>query len=176
MSSFIDLMANDIWSDADITRRTEAMVRSEFSLEAETILNRKVAGISLGQYSPTPDDLAEMARFKSVVDAAHDEGVAARADMALLLQVFPLEEAQRRLDRPLPGEEATEDEIAADAAERAAAQAVIDAASPEATALFDLRNPPMPEPEPEAEPETMQPEGEPEVEATASSESVTPAE
>ena len=137
--SFINLMANDVWSDADITRRTEAMVRTEFSLEAETILNRKVAGISLGQYTPTEADLDEMARFKEVVDAAHDEGVLARADMALLIQVFPLEDAQRRLDQPLPPEDATEEEKAQDTAERAAAQAVIDGAPQNVRDLFEAR-------------------------------------
>jgi hypothetical protein len=143
MTSFINLMANDIWPDADITRRTEAMVRSEFSLEAETILNRKVAGISLNQYTPTPEDLAEMARFKVVVDAAQGEGVLARADMALLIQVFPLEDAQRRLDKPLPPEDATDEEKAQDADERAAAQAVIDGAPQNVRDLFEARRQPV---------------------------------
>lgn len=98
--SFINLMANDIWSDADITRRTESMIRSEFSLDDETILNRKVLGISLGTYTPNEKDLADIERYNSVAIAAQLEGVAAREDMALLLQVFPLEEAQRRLDKP----------------------------------------------------------------------------
>lgn len=145
--SFINLMANDIWPDADITRRTEAMVRTEFSLEAETILNRKVAGISLGQYTPTPEDLAEMARFRTVVDAAHDEGVAARADMTLLLATMAYETAIRRLEQPLPPEDATDEEKAQDAADRAAAQAVVDGASQQVIDLYGLRNPP-PVPEP----------------------------
>lgn len=97
--SFINMMASDVWSDADITRRTEAMLRTEFSQEAETILNRKVLGISLGTYEPTAQDQADIARYDQVAKAVQAEGVAARADMALLLQVFPVEEAQRRLDR-----------------------------------------------------------------------------
>jgi hypothetical protein len=136
MTSFINLMANDVWSDADITRRTEAMVRTEFSLEAETILNRKVAGISLNQYTPTDADLDEMARFKEVVDDAQSEGVLARADNALLSQTMLYEAAMRRLDmEPIP------DDIQ-DEAERADALALIDAASPEVVALYALRNPP----------------------------------
>lgn len=143
--SFINLMANDIWSDADITRRTEAMIRSEFSLDAETILNRKVLGISLGTYTPTAQDQADIARYDEVAKAAQAEGVAARADMALLMQVFPLEDALRRLERPrlqaswdrlqLPpvepiideetGEVTNQAEVDQDKAERAAAQAVV---------------------------------------------------
>lgn len=137
MTSFINLLANDIWPDADITRRTEAMVRTEFSAEAETILNRKVAGISLNQYTPTPEDLAEMARFKEVVDAAHDEGVAARADMALLSQTLVYEAAVRRLAKePIP------DDIQ-DEAERSDAQTLIDEATQEVVDLYALRNPPQ---------------------------------
>lgn len=133
--SFIDLMANDIWSDADITKRTESMIRSEFSAEAETILNRKVAGISLGQYKPTDEDLAEMARFKVVVDNAQNEGVKARKDMALLLEVLTLEENIRKLnDAPLP-EESEEPTVPVDPS------TLIDNASDDVKALYNLRNP-----------------------------------
>jgi hypothetical protein len=147
--SFVNLIANDVWSETDIVRRTEAMIRSEFSLEAETILNRKVLGITMGTYTPTPAEQAEMARYQAVVEAARDEGNAARADMALLAEVFPLETATRRLALPAVEPETDEDgnvtnaeAVAADAAEREAAQAVLDAASPEAIDLFNLRNPP----------------------------------
>jgi hypothetical protein len=145
MTSFINLMTNDIWSDADITRRTEAMIRSEFSLDAETILNRKVIGISIGTYTPTAEDQAEIARYDQVAKAAQAAGVAARADMALLIQVFPLEDAKWRLERPglqaswdrlqLPvvepiideetGEVTNQAEVDQDAAERVAAQLVV---------------------------------------------------
>lgn len=91
-------MADDVWTDADITRRTEAMIRSEFSVEDETILNRKVLGKSLGTYTPSEAELVEIARYNEVALAAQSAGLAARADMALLCRVFPLEDAQRRLD------------------------------------------------------------------------------
>lgn len=196
MSSFVNMMADDIWSEADIVRRTEAMIRSEFSIEVETILNRKVLGISIGSYTPTEADLAEIARYDEVARHAQAAGVAARADMTLLNRVFPLEEAQRRLDRtalaaawerlqqpkvhPVKDEETGEilnaAEVAADeserqtaqgivspylieqqseegeteqvpdpaalerdAEERAAAQALIDAADEDVRALFELR-------------------------------------
>lgn len=140
MTSFIDLMASDVWTDADITRRTEAMVRKEFSVEAETVLNRKVVAMGIGQYEPTAADMFEMARFRDVVEAAHDAGVAARADMALLAQVLALEAAHRRLAQPLPPDDAPPEDTAADAAERAAAQAVVDGAQLPVRNLFDLRN------------------------------------
>lgn len=141
MSSFINLMASDIWSDADITRRTEAMIRSEFSVEAETILNRKALGMSLGSYQPTQQELADMARYDQVARDAQQAGIDARADMALLLQVLAMEDARRRLDQPPLPEDATPEQIEQDAAERAAAEAVLANATPEAQALFLLRNP-----------------------------------
>ena len=93
--SFINLLANDIWSDADMLRRTESMIRSEFSQEAETILNRKAVGMALGTYTPSAEELAEMERYTEVVEAARVELRAAQADMALLLKVFELEKADR---------------------------------------------------------------------------------
>ena len=161
--SFINLMANDIWSDADITRRTEAMLRTEFSQEAETILNRKVLGATLGTYQLTQQEQADMARYNATAQAAQIAGIEARADMALLTYVLAMEAAQLRLDQPpltndvavtlpelLPEDQPqepakppyTDEELAADAAERAEAQAVLDAATPEQKALYDLRNPP----------------------------------
>ena len=141
--SFIDLMANDIWSDADITNRTEAMLRSQFSLIDEQVLNRKISGAALGSYVLTDADQQEIEAFGAAALAAQQAGIEARADMALLRQVFALEAAHRRLALP-PVED---DE--SDAAERAEAQAVIDAATPEAAALYEQRNPP---PEPTEEP------------------------
>lgn len=141
--SFINLMANDIWSDADITRRTESMIRTEFSQEAETILNRKVLGMALGTYQPTPADQLDIARYDAAAKAAQAAGLAARADMALLMDVFAMEAAQQALGRPQLPDDASDEEKAADAAERAAAQGVLDGASAEAKALYDRRNPIM---------------------------------
>ena len=93
--SFINLLANDHWSDADMLRRTESMIRSEFSQEAETILNRKAVGMALGTYTPTAEEVAEMGRYTTVVEAARVELQAAQADMALLTKVFELEKADR---------------------------------------------------------------------------------
>jgi hypothetical protein len=89
--SFVDVMANDVWTAADIVRRTEAMVRSQFSAEDEQILNRKVTGQMLGQYTLTPDEQAELGAFAAATEAARLQGVAARADMALLAQALAVE-------------------------------------------------------------------------------------
>lgn len=143
--SFVDLMANDRWAEADIVRRTEAIIRSEFSAEAETILNRKALGAVIGTYAPTEAEQAEMGRYQATVEAARVAGNEARADMALLRRVFPLEEAQRRLDRvalvaawdrlqeaeldPIfdgdTGEVTNREDVERDRAERAAARSAV---------------------------------------------------
>lgn len=157
MSSFINLLANDVWSDADILNRTEAMVRSEFSAASEGIINRKLSGAGLGMYVPTLEDQAEIGRFAQVTQGAAMEGAAAKADMILLQSALDYEAAQKRLEQLLITEPATvtvtdtdgttaeapNPAIAADAVERTAAQVVLDAASPETLALVLLRNPPV---------------------------------
>jgi len=166
--SFVDVMANDVWTETDIVRRTESMVRSEFSFDAENILNRKATGAALGHYELTPEDLMELADYAQVVEDARVQGALARADMALLSQVMAMEVAAKRLAQPEvtpeldeEGNVLNQDAVDADAAERAQAQAVMDAASPEALALYEARKPapeptPEPEPTPDPQPETEQ--------------------
>ena len=149
--SFINLLANDVWSDADIVNRTEAMIRSEFSVQAETIMNRKLLGEATGSYTLNDDEKAELVRFKTAVFNAQVAGVEARRDMELLKKVFELEAADQRLKKPVvePVTETVDEntivvnqtEIDADTAEREAAQAKLDAATEEEMNLFSLRNP-----------------------------------
>lgn len=151
--SFVDLMGNDRWSDADITRRTESMVREHFSAAEEMILARRVTGQGLGFYAMTAADQAELVHFVTVVETARQEGIAARADAALLDAALDLEAAQTRVAQPVPdlpamvtstdeagsAVEIANPALAQDAADRAAAQAVIDAASQPARDLVAQR-------------------------------------
>jgi hypothetical protein len=145
--SFINLLANDVWSEQDIVNKTEAMVRSEFSVQAETILNRKVIGQLTGAYTMTEVEVAELDRYKTVVEQARIAGDEARADMKLLNQVFEFEVAANRLKRPVveqivvDQEVVNQAEIDADYAERQAAQEKLDTMPDDVRVLFDLRNP-----------------------------------
>jgi hypothetical protein len=146
MSSFINMLADDIWSEQDITTRTEAMVRSVMPLQDELVLNRKVQGAALGEYTLTAEDQADMAILAQAGFSAQQEGIAARADMALLLEVFAVEVAEKRLAEPVVepildeyGEVTNQDEIDTDEAERAEAQAVVDAAPAEVMELMEQR-------------------------------------
>lgn len=89
--SFIDLMACDVWSEADIVSRTEAMIAGEFSPQAVAILQRKVTAQMLGMYTMTTTEQAELARYAAVSTEAQAAGLQARADMALLAEVLAVE-------------------------------------------------------------------------------------
>ena len=148
--SFIDLMADHVWSDADITNRTEAMVSSRYSAVERDILQRKVSGALLGAHVLTPDEVAAIADFQQVAEDARQAGVDARADMALLQQALDAEAAARRLAVP-PADPPTEQ----DGFERQAAEAVLEAVTPEVQALVDARaaaRAPL-EPEPQEAPQ-----------------------
>lgn len=154
--SFINLMANDVWSEVDIVSYTEALLHSEVSKQAELILSRKMIGFSLGLVIPTDQEQVELTAYQIAAYLAQQSGLAARADMALLWDVMDYEKAQARLLEPFVTEPATiivdEEEIpnpaiAADVAERVNVQALIDGAGVEALALILLRNP-SPEPLP----------------------------
>jgi hypothetical protein len=105
----------------------------------------------------TPEERAEVGRYQQVCEAARQAGIAARADAALLHATLDYEVAVRRLaqlpitepatvtitDTDGTATEVPNPAIAVDATERATAQAILDAASPETLALVALRNPPV---------------------------------
>lgn len=94
MTSFVNLMASDEWSEADIVNRTEAMIASEFSPQAVAILQRKATAQALGMHLLTADEQAELARYAIVSTEAQSEGQRARADMELLAEVLRVERGE----------------------------------------------------------------------------------
>lgn len=162
MSSFINLMASDVWSEADIKSRLHAEIRSEISEQLEQELNRALQGKVLGMHTMTDAEMALLMQFKAATDRAAVLGSQARADRVLLGEVLAHESAVTRLSQaavelpiaaepptPVDGEPEVRyappapDDTAylADKAEREAAEAVVAVASPEVVALHLLRNP-----------------------------------
>lgn len=124
--SFIDMLANHVWSEQDILAHTEAMVRSVVPLADEILLNRKVQGAQAGLYTLTEADQAQIALLAQASLAAQQAGAAARLEMALLRRILDYEAAERALAQgPAPE-----------------AQAVIDAAPPEVTQWVERRRQP----------------------------------
>jgi hypothetical protein len=130
--SFVNMMADDFWSDGDIVNRTEAVIAETFPPARAEILRRKVMGQMLGQYALTADEQAEMQQYAVLSAQAGALADAARADMALLRAALTLEAAQRRLALEpvlLTEDGSNQADADADAADRAAAQAVVDGAA-----------------------------------------------
>ena len=123
--SFVNLLANDVWSSLDINRRVQALVRTQFTAEDEL----KAARLAR-QESRTDADEAFIASVDAAIAAALSEGVAARADMALLTQVMAVEYCHHIVGSSLFDDEA-----------KASAQATIDAASAAVKALVEQRKP-----------------------------------
>jgi hypothetical protein len=141
--SFIDLTANDVWSNTDINNKVQALIRSKYSEQDE---------LKAARLSRTTEDSTFVTALDLWVSGCVQEGQYARDDMKLLQEVFVMEDAQRRLNVPVvepvlneEGEVINQEDIDKDTAERDAAQLTIDSASSEAKALFDIRNPPIPE-------------------------------
>jgi hypothetical protein len=140
MTSFVNMMANDVWSGADIDAKVQAMIRSRYSDNDE---------LKAARLARSGDDPEFVAAVDAWIAECVAEGRDAQADMATLLQVFDVEAAERRLAQP-EVDPSDEEHYEQDQEERAAAQAVVDAASPEVMQWVEARRP---EPEPEPEPE-----------------------
>jgi len=153
---FINLLANDVWSDADIDNRVRSIVAGVVSVERQDELRTIMLGHIAQMRAATASEMGEIILVKTVTEAAADAGRQARADMALLSQAMAYEAAQARLARPpfdgpatvmqSAGLDANQVEvpnpaIQADTAERAAAQAVIDGAPQAVLDLLALRHP-----------------------------------
>lgn len=166
MKSFIDLMANDVWSPHDIKSRLHAELRGVISDFAEIELKRAMLAESKGIHTLTAEENAVLMLFAQTEAKVSLLGAQARSDMELLNEVLTLEGAQQRLlkpateatVRPVPNTlPAVEGEVPpeldyeisnqaaldVDTAERFAAQAIVSAASAEALALAELRKPPV---------------------------------
>ena len=148
--SIVNLLKNDIWSEADIINAGRAAIYSQISFDRQQELQTIMLGHIAGLRTALPAELAEIATVQQVTEAqavANDE---ARADMARLLAVMDYEAALERLTCAPITEPATIMEgevevpnpwIAHDAQERAEAQALIDAATQGTLDLHALRHP-----------------------------------
>jgi len=162
--SFIDLMGNTVWSEQDIINRTESMIRSEFSVQAETILNRKMIGEMTGTYKMSDKEKQELEFCRSVILNAQIAGEEARHDNELLKSVLEIEEACVILNKPYVdpildenGNVTNQDEIDLDNLEKQKCLELINSMTDEQKTLFNSRNPPE-EVEISLEPTTIIPE------------------
>ncbi|MDH4450126.1 MAG: hypothetical protein QE265_05985 [Rhodoferax sp.] len=104
MSSFVNLLKSDVWSEADIVNRTESMISAQFAPHEVVILNRKVTAATIGAHTLTTAEQEELARYNQVCLDAAVAGVAARADMEVLHEVLRIEAGE--LDAAVSSERA----------------------------------------------------------------------
>ena len=141
------MMANDVWSQADILRKTESMIRTYYSEEQENILNRKMTGVITGNYQLNAKEAAEIQDFSVKILESRQANIEATRDMILLLQVLEVEKSFLRLRLPMLEEVIEEEivinqeEIDIDLQERNAAEEVVATASEEVMKWVLLRNP-----------------------------------
>jgi outer membrane protein assembly factor BamA len=141
--SFVDLMANDIWSDTDINNKVQALIRSQYSEQDELKASRLARNSDI-----SANDLLFIANLDAWISSCVNEGRNARSDMQLLLQVISLEQAQARLSQPEVQPELDEEgnvlnqqQLDEDKQAREQAQAVLDGATADTWALYLQRNP-----------------------------------
>lgn len=148
--SIVNLLKNDIWSEADIINAGRAAIYSQISFDRQQELQTIMLGHIAGMRTATMEELTEIAQVQAVTEAQASANAAARADMALLNDVLAYEAALERLTCAPITEPATIMEgevevpnpwIAHDAQERAEAQALIDAATQGTLDLHALRHP-----------------------------------
>lgn len=91
--SFVNLMGDVIWSDVDITNKTENMVREHYSDTEREILTRKMVGSIAGLWTLSDEETASLAHFGPVAAIAHQSGIDARADNAMVKKAIEHEKA-----------------------------------------------------------------------------------
>lgn len=123
--SYINLKSNEIPSQMDISKRTQATIRRFVTQEDEL----KAARLSRLP-SPTQADLDFIARVDRIIAEALVEAQAAQADVDLLIQTIRYEQAKARADEALDPDSLSEED-----------QTILSQASQEVKDLFDTRNP-----------------------------------
>jgi hypothetical protein len=145
--SFVNLMANDSWSNNDIHNKVQALIRSKYNQQDELKASRLARTANT-----TQAEQAFVVEVDTWIADCVTQGRNARDDMQLLAQVFVVEKAAQRLKLPVLeplldefGTVVNQAEIDADTAERESAQQTFDSAGIPVRELFDLRNPAPPE-------------------------------
>jgi hypothetical protein len=140
--SYLDMKGDEPWGDAQFKAkmRSEATLLSVDSDRRED-LQTIMIGHLLGWRTALDSEMVEAKSVMGAMLTAYDHLLDAQADYALRCQAQAVEAAQGRLQQLLDGTNPN------DAAERASAQAVIAAATPDVMAVVTFRNrypPPSP--------------------------------
>lgn len=145
--SFINMLENDLWTDAEIANKADDLIHETFPIIQETILNRKVLGSQLGEWTLTEEDLAEQDRYRKVCEDAALMSDEAKADNLLLRRILEVEPSYQLVKSPpiSPIIEndivINQEQITQDVHNKILAQDIVDLISPEELYWIQLRNP-----------------------------------
>jgi hypothetical protein len=89
--SIINLLAHDVWSEADIMAHGREVIASVVSVARQDELRTIMLGHIAGMRTANTDELAEIALVQQATEQQALDNAVARADMALLLEVLTYE-------------------------------------------------------------------------------------
>jgi regulator of sirC expression with transglutaminase-like and TPR domain len=140
--SYLDMNGDEVWTDAQFQAKKRSEAALTVDRERQSDLQTIMIGHLLQWRAATASELAEAQSIMTSTLAAYDHMLDAQADYALRGQAQAVEAAQARLLQPLNPDDPN------DATDRAAAQATVDAATPDVMAVVTFRNryPPPPSP------------------------------
>ncbi len=94
--NFIDpLTCNVIWTEKQITKRTELMVQKTLPPKEEMILNRKLRAVTEDGYELSPSEQVLLEESKAAMYAAQQAGIEARTQNERVRLVLTYEQAIR---------------------------------------------------------------------------------
>lgn len=163
--SYVDLMSNVRWTDADHVNWSETYVESKVPHRVEHILLRRTLALLIHlllsslppddplqtefgalAVPPDPTQIGEILLAASIFQEAEVRQNTGRSDAELLNSALDVEQAQDRLALPAVativddiGNVINQADVDADSAQRAAAQAVVSAASSDVMNLVAIR-------------------------------------
>lgn len=91
MTSFVNLLGSDIWSEADIVARGRAVISGQVSEARQNELRTIMLGHIAQMRQATPEELGEIMLVQALTEQAALDNAAARADVALLAEVMAYE-------------------------------------------------------------------------------------
>lgn len=91
MTTTINLLANDIWTEQDILARGRALIAAQVSSVRQQELQTILLGHLTQERTTTDEELAEIALVGQITRAQSAENDLVRADMALLTEVMAYE-------------------------------------------------------------------------------------
>lgn len=93
----IDMLSSEPLTPAQITKRAQYEIEQKYDKITEANLNRKLQGASLGLYTLTTTEQAELAQYKTDLEAIRADANQAQLDNQDLIDVIKYEQAKQRL-------------------------------------------------------------------------------